>query len=170
MTKYILIVMLLAGACNNGKIAVNEIKTTNDKTNKESIFNDFLVALKENSFSKLQPMMVKETEYVDYLQSLTTEKVDLTKLGGSVADIYKFHLNQTERSFNRIKQRVASSNIDWNNAVVKNVTWESEGDNKGQNARFTVESKDGNKATILAKGMSKVNNEWRLGNTFLFVE
>jgi len=170
MTKYILILLLFAGACTNGKIAVNEIKTTNDKTNKESIFNDFLVALKENDFSKLQPLMVKENEYADYLQSLTTEKVDISKLGGSVSDLYKFHLTQTERSFNRLKQRIAGKSINWENAVIEDLKWEKDGDGQGQNARFTIKSKDGQKISILAKGMSEINGSWRVGNTFLVQE
>lgn len=170
MTKYIFIFLLFASACSNGKIAVNKIETTNDKSEKESIFNDFLVALKDNDFSKLQPLMVKENEYADYLQSLTTEKVDMDKLGGSVADLYKFHLSQTERSFNRLKQRLGSSNINWDNAVIKDLKWEKDGDSEGQNARFTIESKNNQKISIIAKGMSEINGSWRVGNTFLVEE
>jgi len=171
MTKYVLILLFFAGACSNGKIAVNDIKTTENKSSKESIFNDFLVALRDNDFSKLQPLMVKENEYVDYLQSLTTEKVDINKLGGSVADIYKFHLSQTERSFNRLKQKINSSDIDWDNAIISNITWEKEGDGKGQNARFTIENNDDDKkVSILAKGMSQIDGSWRIGNTFLVNE
>lgn len=168
MTKYIIIVMFVAVGCNS-KIAVNEIKTTNDKSNKESIFNDFLVALRDNDFSKLQPLMVKENEYVEYLQSLTTEKVDVNKLGGSAGDLYKFHVSQTERSFNRLKQRTGT-NINWENAVIKDLKWENDGGGQGQNAKFTIESEGGKQISILAKGMSKVNGSWRVGNTFLIEE
>lgn len=170
MTKYVLIVLLFTGACSNGKVAVNEIKTSNDKSSKESIFNDFIVALRDNDFSKLQPLMVKENEYLTYLQSLTTEKVDVNKLGGSLTDLYKFHLSQTERSFNRLKQRVAGSAINWENALITDLKWENEGESNGQNAKFTIKSNDGKQISILAKGMSKVNGEWRLGNTFLVNE
>jgi len=170
MTKYIIILLLFVGACSNGKMVVNEIETGNDKSTKESIFNDFLVALRDNDFSKLQPLMVKENEYVDYLQSLTTEQMDVNKLGGSLTDLYKFHLSQTQRSFNRLEQRVTGSDINWANALIKDLKWENDGGNQGQNATFTIKSDGGKQISILAKGMSKVNGEWRLGNTFLVNE
>jgi|GEM_PF-6942612 len=168
VTKYVLILLFFAGACSNGKIVVDNIKTTEDKSSKEAIFNDFLVALRDNDFSKMQPLMVKSDEYADYLQTLTAQKVDTNKLGGSIADIYKFHLSQTERSFNRVRQQINKNNIDWNNAVITNLTWENEGDGQGQNARFTIKDKNNdNQCSILAKGMSQINGSWRIGNTFL---
>ncbi len=169
MTKYLLILLLFTGACTNSKISVSEIKTTEDTSSKESIFNDFIVALRDNDFSKLQPLMVKENEYLDYLQSLTTEKIDADKLGGSVADLYKFHISQTKSSFNRLNQKTAGSNINWKNASITDLKWENDGESLGKNARFTIKS-EGEKISIIAKGMSKIKNSWRIGNTFLVTD
>jgi len=169
MTKYIFILVLFISACGNSKTAVNQVQATEDKSNKESIFNSFIVALSESDFSKLKPLIVKENEYLNYLQGLSTEKVDVNKLGGSIADLYKFHNSQTERSFNRLVQRIKSKNIDWNKATISNVKWQNDGNNLGQNAHFTIQSSSKEKVTIVAKGMGKVNEEWRLGNTFLIV-
>lgn len=170
MTKYLILFLLFAGACSNGKIVVNDIKASQDKSVKESIFNDFLIALRDGDFSKIKPLIVQQNEYLSYLQSLTTETVDPEKLGGSVNDLYQFHISQTERSFNRLMQKAKANNINWSDAVINKVSWEKDGGGQGENAQFIVENSEGIHYTILAKGMGKVNDEWRLGNTFLIEE
>lgn len=170
MTKYIILFMLFAGACSNGKIVVSDIKETQDKSNKESIFNNFLVALRDGDVEKIKLLIAQPDEYLSYLQSLTKEKVDPEKLGGSINDIYKFHLTQTETSFNRLIKKAKANNIDWSKVEINDLSWEKDGGGQGENARFTVENLEGTKYSILAKAMGKINSEWRLGNTFFIEE